>query len=60
MTIVYLAILQLIFTTLFVYGQYSTIAEECIPVYKLLNKEPTDNCCSEERIECEFGHIVGM
>jgi len=54
----YLTLLNLIITTLFVYGQSSSIAEECIPVNKLLNKDQSNNCCSEEGIKCDGNHII--
>jgi len=60
MTIVYVTLLNLIISFLFVYGVDSSITEECIPVNKLLNKVQTSNCCSEDGIYCEQGHIHGM
>jgi len=60
MTSVYVTLLNLIISFLFVYGVDSSITEECIPVYKLLNKAQTSNCCSEDGIFCEQGHIYAL
>jgi len=60
MTIVYVTLLNLIFSFLLVYGIDSSITEECIAVYKLLNKAQTSNCCFEDGINCEQGHIYAL
>jgi len=44
----------------FIYGQNTTLDEECKPVNILLKKNQSYNCCLENGVECQNGYIIKM
>jgi len=57
---IYCIFLILIFEFQFIHGQNTAADGECIPVNKMLGKPHSNNCCKENGISCEFGHVFNM
>jgi len=43
-----------------IYGQDIFPYEECKPVNTLLKKEQSYNCCIEDGVKCQNGHIIEL
>jgi len=53
----YNILIILIIKIIFIYGQNTAADGECKPVNTLLKKDKSNNCCLENGITCENGHI---
>jgi len=58
--IVYYILHIFILIAQFIYGQNTTTDKECKPVNNLLGIDQERNCCIQEGIICQNGHVTEM
>jgi len=57
---IFILYLNILLTIKYIYGKYFGINIECEHINKLLGKEPSNDCCKEEAVNCSNGHIYEL